>query len=136
MRVLKTLGTIALAAMSAAPALAQKAWLDPADILKPKPDSWPTYSGDYSGQRYSPLTEINKTNVHGLTLAWMQRLTGGSAAPQAVPGSFTFAPPAPPTSVGGVGTIEAPMGTVKGAILQVNGVLYVTSPDNVWALDA
>ena len=26
--------------------------------------------------------------------------------------------------------------TVKGAILSVNGVLYVTAPDNVWALDA
>ena len=26
--------------------------------------------------------------------------------------------------------------TVKGAVLAVNGVLYVTAPDNVWALDA
>src|SRR5262249_22995408 len=25
---------------------------------------------------------------------------------------------------------------VKGSILQVDGVLYVTSPDNVWAIDA
>ena len=25
---------------------------------------------------------------------------------------------------------------IKGAVLQVNGVLYVTAPDNVWALDA
>lgn len=136
MRVLRTFGAIALAAMTALPAMAQKAWLDPADILNPKPDSWPTYSGDYSGRRFSPLKEINTTNVHGLTLAWMQRLTGGSTPPQAIPGSFMAAPQAPPTTVGGVGTIEAPMGSVKGAILQVNGVLYVTTPDNVWALDA
>ena len=26
--------------------------------------------------------------------------------------------------------------TIKGSILAVNGVLYVTAPDNVWALDA
>ncbi len=26
--------------------------------------------------------------------------------------------------------------TVKGAILQFAGILYVTSPDNAWALDA
>ncbi len=25
---------------------------------------------------------------------------------------------------------------VKGAILQVDGILYVTAPDNVWAIDA
>jgi alcohol dehydrogenase (cytochrome c) len=33
-------------------------------------DSWPTYNGDYSGRRYSALTQINKTNVKSLKLAW------------------------------------------------------------------
>jgi alcohol dehydrogenase (cytochrome c) len=50
--------------------------LDPASLLKPLADSWPTYSGDYTGRRYSSLTQINQTTVKGLTLAWVQRLTG------------------------------------------------------------
>jgi alcohol dehydrogenase (cytochrome c) len=108
--------------------------LDPADILHPKADSWPTYSGDYSSDRYSKLSDINTTNVKGLSLAWAQRLTGGSTPPQAAP----FGPPAPSvkTTVGGVGTLEAPMGQLKGAMIMVDGVMYVTTPDNVWALDA
>ena len=36
------------------------AGLDPAELLKPLGDSWPTYSGDYSGKRYSPLTQIDQ----------------------------------------------------------------------------
>jgi alcohol dehydrogenase (cytochrome c) len=122
------------AVMSSSAMLAQS--LDPADILHPKADSWPTYSGDYSGQRFSKNTEINTTNVHGLTLAWQQRLTGGTGAGAGGGGGFGPAAPVVKTIVGGVGTNEAPMGTVKGSILQVDGVLYVTTPDNCWALDA
>jgi acido-empty-quinoprotein group A len=44
--------------------------LDPAKMLKPPTDTWPTYNGDYSGRRFSPLTQINSTNVAKLTLAW------------------------------------------------------------------
>ena len=44
--------------------------LDPAALLKPPADSWPTYHGDYSGQRHSRLTQITPDNVHQLTLAW------------------------------------------------------------------
>ena len=29
--------------------------LDPASIRKPLADTWPTYSGDYTGRRYSAL---------------------------------------------------------------------------------
>ena len=43
--------------------------LDPATILKPLADSWPTYSGDYTGRRYSALTQVNQTTVKNLTLA-------------------------------------------------------------------
>ena len=32
-------------------------------LLKPLADSWPSYSGDYSGRRYSALTQINQSNV-------------------------------------------------------------------------
>jgi alcohol dehydrogenase (cytochrome c) len=34
------------------------------------PSSWPTYSGDYSGQRHSPLKQITPQNVHRLTPQW------------------------------------------------------------------
>jgi alcohol dehydrogenase (cytochrome c) len=35
------------------------------------PADWLTYSGTYSGQRYSNLTQISRTNVNRLKLAWM-----------------------------------------------------------------
>src|SRR5438067_953261 len=44
--------------------------LDPAALLKPAADSWPTYHGDYSGQRHSALTQITPANVSQLALAW------------------------------------------------------------------
>ena len=33
--------------------------LDPRTLLELPTDAWPTYNGDYSGRRYSPLDEIN-----------------------------------------------------------------------------
>jgi alcohol dehydrogenase (cytochrome c) len=36
-----------------------------------EPGSWLTYSGSYAGQRYSPLKQIDRTNVNRLKLAWM-----------------------------------------------------------------
>ena len=44
--------------------------LDPAALLNPSPDSWPTYHGDYSGRRHSRLAQITPENVRQLTLAW------------------------------------------------------------------
>ena len=44
--------------------------LDPADLLNPSPDSWPSYHGDYSGMRHSKLTQITPKNVGNLTLGW------------------------------------------------------------------
>jgi alcohol dehydrogenase (cytochrome c) len=114
--------------------------LDPAAILKPLADSWPTYSGDYTGRRYSALTQINQATVKHLTLAWTTRVTGG---PPAAGGFGGFGGRGGgggggSVIVGGEGTGDFPAGgaTIKGAILQVDGVLYVTAPDNVWALDA
>ena len=68
------------ASLAASPVLliAQGRGLDPAKLLKPLADEWPTYSGDYSAKRYSLLTQINRLNVKHLTLAWTLRLTGGS----------------------------------------------------------
>ncbi len=77
--------------------------LDPTALLKPPTDTWATYNGDYSGRRYSPLKQINTSNVGSVTLAWMFR---------------THSP------------------TIKSTPLLVNGILYFTVPDNVWAVDA
>jgi len=41
--------------------------LDPALLLKPPTGAWPTYNGDYSGRRFSPLALINSSNVTAMT---------------------------------------------------------------------
>ena len=63
---------------SAAVLAAQSQGLDPVLLTKPATDSWPTYSGDYSGRRFSSLTQINQTNVKNLGLAWVSHLTAGA----------------------------------------------------------
>jgi acido-empty-quinoprotein group A len=83
------------------PAAAQG--LNPAALLKLPTDTWPTYNGDYSGRRYSPLKQINASNVGSLTMAW---------------------------------AFQANSAAIKSTPLEVNGILYFTVPDNVWALDA
>src|SRR5690348_4452496 len=44
--------------------------LDPAELLKPLSDQWPSYSGDNTGKRYSALKQINTTTVKNLSLKW------------------------------------------------------------------
>ena len=130
MRALVCLALVATSSLVAA----QETGLNPVDLLKPLSDSWPSYSGDYTGRRYSALTQITPTNVKNLTLAWTTRLAAGPGGPVA---PVPFGPRPPDIIVGGVGDNEfVGATTVKGAILSVNGVLYVTAPDNVWALDA
>ena len=68
------LGAVFLAGTLAGNVLAQE--LDPAALLKPATDTWPTYNGDYSGMRYSTLDQINAGNVGSLTLAWAFRASG------------------------------------------------------------
>ncbi len=70
---------VLLAVLLISPAFAQP--LDPASLTKPLGESWPTYSGDYSGRRYSSLKQIDQSNVKNLTLAWTSRVTGGAGAP-------------------------------------------------------
>ena len=112
------------------PCIAAAQGVDAATLLKPLGDSWPTYSGDYSGRRYSSLTQLNQTNVKNLTLAWVSRFaagpgSGGRGAGQIVTGGE------------GTGELAAGGGTnIKGSILEVDGVLYVSTPDNAWAVDA
>ena len=88
--------------------------LDPQKLLQAEPtDTWPTYNGDYSGRRFSPLTQIQPSNLHALSLAWMYRVH--------IPGG----------AMRGVGEPE-----IKSTPLMVNGILYFTIPDHVFALDA
>ncbi|HVN04228.1 MAG TPA: acido-empty-quinoprotein group A [Bryobacteraceae bacterium] len=107
------------------------AGLDPSDVLKPLKDSWPTYSGDYTGKRYSALDQVNQSNVTHLTLAWMTQVTPGLNQN----GRFY---PRPTVIVGGEGPgdIHVGGGTIKASALEVDGVLYFTMPDNAWAVDA
>ena len=54
---------------------------DLAALRKRLENDWPTYSGDYTGQRYSNLKQITTANVKGLSLAWTSRVVAGPAAP-------------------------------------------------------
>ena len=84
--------------------------LDPAKLITPPTDSWPSFNGDYSGRRFSPLTKVNAGNVSALSLAWVYRMTAQSAGP--FPGS------------------------IKSTPVVVDGVMFFTIPDHVWAIDA
>jgi alcohol dehydrogenase (cytochrome c) len=79
--------------------------LDPAKLLQPPTDTWPTYSGDYTGRRFSPLKKINANNINTLSLAWVYRMV-------------------------------APGQAIKSSPIEINGIVYLTAPDHVWALDA
>ncbi|HVW09304.1 MAG TPA: PQQ-binding-like beta-propeller repeat protein [Bryobacteraceae bacterium] len=82
--------------------------LNPASLAKAPTNSWPTYSGDYSGRRYSPLRQINAANVNSLSLAWVYHLQ-------------------PEVTFGG---------GLKATPVMVDGVLYFSVPDHAWAVDA
>ena len=59
--------TVVLVILNAAAAGAQVSAPQPAD--GPTAD-WPYYGGDAGGSRYSPLSQIDKTNVAQLKIAW------------------------------------------------------------------
>ncbi len=108
----------------------------PEEILKPLKDSWPTYSGDYTGRRYSALKLVDRSNVQHLTLAWMSRVTPGDG--RADGNRRRRAAEAPEVIVGGEGPgdLGGSGGNIKASVLQVDGTLYFTMPDNAWAMDA
>ena len=51
---------VLVAAFCAAVLVSRAQGLDPARLLKPGTDSWPTYNGDYSGRRFSTLNKIKQ----------------------------------------------------------------------------
>jgi alcohol dehydrogenase (cytochrome c) len=75
------------------------------DIARPRSGEWPTYHGHLSGNRHSPLEQINTANVAHLAPRW--------ALP--VPGA---------------------LGTLQVTPVVVDGLMYVTAPNAVSALDA
>jgi len=130
--------------------------LDPASIYKPLSEEWRSYSGDLSGKRYSALKLVNTNTVKNLSLKWITQLTTG-CGPTGTPPPAAGAGgggggggrgggrggggggPAAPIIVGGLGTGDANnCGTRApgGGILFVDGVIYASSPSNVYAIDA
>ena len=126
-----------LALSTAAPALlhGQQLGVTPQDLLKPLTKSWPTYNGDYTGRRYSALSQINRQTVDHLSMAWSSQLTPGNEG-FAQNASGVKVPVPLQTGGEGPGNINIRSGSIKGSVLAVDGTLYVTMPDNAWALDA
>jgi len=92
----------------------------PQQNARRNPDAdWPTYNRDLAGTRYSPLTQINTTNVATLKQAWSYRLR-------------------PPVGVA-VPAVDRPASSIE--IFQeitpivVNGVMYMPSGNRVVALE-
>src|SRR5262249_16815805 len=83
----------------------------PAPVRRPPPDArpragaWPTYHGSPSGNRFSPLDQINTATVHRLAPIWMFTVHGAPRPLQVTP-------------------------------LVVDDVMYVTSVNEAYALDA
>jgi alcohol dehydrogenase (cytochrome c) len=88
-----------------------------ADVSNPKPGTWPTYHGNENGNRFSPLNQINTNNVARLAPAWIFPI----GAPRGE---------GPPKR--GVGRWVG----LEGTPIVVDGVAYVTSVNEAWALDA
>ncbi len=103
---------IAAAAVASAPFHAQTVSVNPDSLGKAPVTSWPTFNGDYSGERYSTLKQIGPANVSRLKAKWVYRITDVGAQR------------------------GAPVPVIKCTPLMVDGVLYITIPDHVWALDA
>jgi alcohol dehydrogenase (cytochrome c) len=75
------------------------------EIAHPKTGTWPTYHGNVSGNRFSPLTLINTGNVERLAPKWMFTIPAAPRPLQVTP-------------------------------VVVDGVMYVTSVNEAYALDA
>src|SRR5579871_2709631 len=144
---------IFLTSLSAAMVFGQGGPLDSADLLKPLGDNWSSYSGDYTGRRYSFLKQVTAANVKGLSMEWFN--TGitsgcgpnGTGTGAATGGGGGFGRgggggggATAPIIVGGLGDGGSPNSCaparIQGGPLIVNGVIYASQPGNVYAIDA
>ena len=82
----------------------QSPGVDRALLMQPLAESWPSYSGDYTGKRYSSLTQIDQSNVKNLTLAWSTRIQPGLPAAAGGRGFGFGGGTAVPTIIGGEGS--------------------------------
>jgi alcohol dehydrogenase (cytochrome c) len=101
-----TLGVPALAG----PQEAAPAQITDQDLLAglKNPSRWLTFSGDYTGQRHSPLKQLTPRNVAGLVPQWIFQ-----------------------TDIPGI-----PGRGIENTPLVVDGILYVTGNNNqAWAID-
>jgi PQQ-dependent dehydrogenase (methanol/ethanol family) len=102
-----------------APPRRSQTGIDFSRILNPKDGEWPTFNGNVSGNRYSPLTAINKSNVSRLSLKWTF----------SIPLWSLFHPDTPyyrqNMQYFGLETVP----------IVADGVMYVTGPNQVFALD-
>src|SRR3954471_6010570 len=73
-------------------------------LTRPVSENWSSYNGDYTGRRFSALSEITRANVSQLRAAWVFH-PGNSQRLEATP-------------------------------VVVRGVMYLTSANDVFALDA
>ena len=78
-------------------------------LIATEKGDWPTYGRDPGGQRFSPLTEINVSNVKSLKVAWTFR-TGDAYAP--AQGWKTTQFEATPLYVDGTLFIGTPLGRI------------------------
>src|SRR5690348_12495049 len=99
--VFEVIKTVLLILWCAASLCAQT--LNPAKLLQPPTDTWPSHNGDYTGRRYSTLSQINQGNIQSLALAW---------------------------------AFQTHQQAMKSTPLEVDGILYFTVPNHVWAVDA
>jgi len=76
-----------------------------AEVVRPAAGDWPTYHGNLSGNRFSPLNQINTSNVERLAPRWMFSIPQTPRPLQVTP-------------------------------IVVDGVMYVTSVNEAYALDA
>ena len=74
-----------------------------ARIISPESGEWPTYNGNLSGNRHSPLTQINVENARNLQLQW---------------------------------SYSVPYTPLETTPLVSDGIMFVTGPNRVCALDA
>jgi len=107
-------------ASTGTPDLASAAGVRPgipfADVAHPHPGTWPTYNGNQSGNRFSPLDQINTATVKQLAPKWLFQIGAprGGESKRGVPSW--------------VGLEVTPV--------VVDGVMYVTSVNEAYALDA
>jgi alcohol dehydrogenase (cytochrome c) len=83
------------------PLLGGVSWLD---IAKTPSDNWLSYSGDYSGRRFSSLNQIQSENASHLVAQWTFHVAGATR--------------------------------LEVTPVVVDGVMYVTNSNEVYALDA